>query len=825
MTINLADNTPRVVYSVAEGVTQTSFTVPFEFFESSDVSVYVDDTLQSEGSNYTVTGGDGSTGSITFSGGAVTGATGGSKVVLFRRVPLERTSDFNYGADINRGALNEQLDVLTAITADLKDASDRSLHVNDYEQGTNLELPTIAARKGNALAFNAVTGNPEAGPSVELIDEALNNFQGLTAFIGYDDLIANETFTYETGSVYSVSEGDTFSTTDSGLWEVAASGASDHHATTAGGVKLYEAGPNFSTRARAVAAHNRNVAAGRSMPGGTVWWWPDFSIVFMPSGHELYGTDPIYDLPGWAPNGVRKPEHIGAAKDSVTDDRYEWNLWKAIIPTGQYYVNSAVQHPDVRGTVEIDFYSDAANPFYQIESVNNTRLTGRIEQDGQGGTVRVEGDTDGLFVQNMDIVSDGFALLLKPQLSLNTPTWNQNFVIYANLVRGDADTADSGIALDGDCRNGMIFGNVVKDILRTDSGITPAHAYSCADGKDVDPSALDCSNVYFMMNVAKGIGGNAYHCEDPSPRTGFCWNVARDIETGIEITTGPGIEPKLQNYIGNMFAGASSSFVDATGTGSTRNTNYAFNIFDGDGVAMSGSYAVRINQPDTYGINYLGNIHADLDQTAFESNANGPFSVSYNVFDGITGNGIDLTRSTAVFGVSHNQFRDISGYAISGSSVASYSPATLRGVLVESNNAFESVTSGIVDKANSANIQGDRIFMSPELVANVASDDVMFIAPRDGWVTSVSRVATNAPTGGGSAIFTIYKTNSGGSTKIIDNSILATGSQYDTYLWGSENPQIEENSFSRGDVIRIVCSGASANANKAIIQLECFFHD
>jgi hypothetical protein len=310
MTINLSDNTPRVVYSVAEGVTQTSFTVPFEFFESSDVSVYVDDTLQSEGSNYTVTGGDGSTGSITFSGGAVTGATGGSKVVLFRRVPLERISDFNYGADINRGALNEQLDVLTAIAADLKDASDRSLHVNDYEHGTNLELPTIATRKGNALVFNAVTGNPEAGPSVELIGEALNNFQGLTAFIGYNDLIANETFTYETGSVYSVSEGDTFSTTDSGLWEVAASGASDHHATTAGGVKLYEAGPSFSTRVRATAW----IARGGTAADGTVISWPSASVVAASS------STAINDMAGWVQKLPLHMEHFGIFGDANTSD-------------------------------------------------------------------------------------------------------------------------------------------------------------------------------------------------------------------------------------------------------------------------------------------------------------------------------------------------------------------------------------------------------------------------------------------------------------------------------------------------------------------------
>ena len=71
MTINIADNSPRIEYSVAQGVTQTSFVVPFEFFDSGDINVYVDGTLKVEGSHYTVSGGGGSTGSVAIS---VTGA-------------------------------------------------------------------------------------------------------------------------------------------------------------------------------------------------------------------------------------------------------------------------------------------------------------------------------------------------------------------------------------------------------------------------------------------------------------------------------------------------------------------------------------------------------------------------------------------------------------------------------------------------------------------------------------------------------------------------------------------------------------------------------
>ena len=42
MTINLADNDPRVEYTVTDGNNQTVFTVPFEFFSDTDLNVYQD---------------------------------------------------------------------------------------------------------------------------------------------------------------------------------------------------------------------------------------------------------------------------------------------------------------------------------------------------------------------------------------------------------------------------------------------------------------------------------------------------------------------------------------------------------------------------------------------------------------------------------------------------------------------------------------------------------------------------------------------------------------------------------------------------------------
>ena len=162
MTINIADNTPRVSYSVAQGVTQTSFTVTFEFFDDEDLNVYVDGTLKTLTTDYTVTGGSGSTGSVSIS---VTGATGGSTVVITRSIALERTTDFPASGAFQIDSLNTELDRFTAISADLEDEISRSLRLTDYDVAVSLVLPDVNTRKGTVLAFDSSTGAVVAGPT------------------------------------------------------------------------------------------------------------------------------------------------------------------------------------------------------------------------------------------------------------------------------------------------------------------------------------------------------------------------------------------------------------------------------------------------------------------------------------------------------------------------------------------------------------------------------------------------------------------------------------------------------------------------------------
>jgi hypothetical protein len=209
----------------------------------------------------------------------------------------------------------------------------------------------------------------------------------------YTELLANTDYTYTAGSGYSVSSGDVIETNDGGFWEVAASGASDHHATTAGGVKLYEAGPNFSTRARLVAAHDRNVAASRTVPGGTVWTWPDLSVVLMPAGHALYGTDPIADLAGWVWSGSVSNLHFADNTTPGTTDMTD-AIQSAVAAGGDVVIEGGVLLVTKTSLEALTDYGIKPAAGANIRQAANTWITLESGVDVRHVVVGAGGDDD-----------------------------------------------------------------------------------------------------------------------------------------------------------------------------------------------------------------------------------------------------------------------------------------------------------------------------------------------------------------------------------------------------------------------------------------------
>jgi hypothetical protein len=167
MTISLSDNSPRVNYTVNEGATQSTFTVPFEFFDDDDLNVYVDGTKKTLTTHYTTSddSGDsqahtsGTTGFVQMTtGNSVTGASGGSSVVITRDIDLDRTTDFPTSGPFDVATLNTELDRMIAIAADIDDAANRALILSDFDTTASLILPDVSTRASKQLGFDS-SGN------------------------------------------------------------------------------------------------------------------------------------------------------------------------------------------------------------------------------------------------------------------------------------------------------------------------------------------------------------------------------------------------------------------------------------------------------------------------------------------------------------------------------------------------------------------------------------------------------------------------------------------------------------------------------------------
>lgn len=173
MSITISDTSPRVQYTATSG--QTTFSVPFEFFDDDDIVVIntnaggVDTTLTKSANPSLVTeysvSGAGETGGGSITLGA--GATLNDKYTIYRDLPIARSTDFPNSGTFPIETLNTELDKIVA----MMQQNERDFNFTLKAKATTstaygLTFPELVANKmlsvnsaGTGLIFSQEIGN------------------------------------------------------------------------------------------------------------------------------------------------------------------------------------------------------------------------------------------------------------------------------------------------------------------------------------------------------------------------------------------------------------------------------------------------------------------------------------------------------------------------------------------------------------------------------------------------------------------------------------------------------------------------------------------
>ena len=182
--VTVPDVATRIAYTVG-GTPQSAFTIPFAYFDPTDIVVYVGGVLKTYSTDFSVSGVavDGG-----YSGGTVTltVAVSNTTVVVQRDTPTARTEDFPYpSSTINIKALNTALDKIAAWAQQLKAKASRALRQPDSDAADIGALPAKATRASTLLGFDA-NGDPVATVSAGGLTLPLAVAQGGTGVTTID---------------------------------------------------------------------------------------------------------------------------------------------------------------------------------------------------------------------------------------------------------------------------------------------------------------------------------------------------------------------------------------------------------------------------------------------------------------------------------------------------------------------------------------------------------------------------------------------------------------------------------------------------------------
>jgi hypothetical protein len=150
----------RVVYTGSAGTGPYAFT--FEILAQTDIDVYVDSTLKTLTTDYTVTINSNGTGSVTF----VTAPGSTKRITIVGARDITRASDYVTGGDFTAASLNLELDQQTIFNQQNAESLGRAILAPVTDPASiNMVLPVQTSRAGKILAFDS-SGNPTVGEEI-----------------------------------------------------------------------------------------------------------------------------------------------------------------------------------------------------------------------------------------------------------------------------------------------------------------------------------------------------------------------------------------------------------------------------------------------------------------------------------------------------------------------------------------------------------------------------------------------------------------------------------------------------------------------------------
>lgn len=160
--MTISSTTNRKTFA-GNGATTSFATSPVVFFDSADLTVYVTvdatgvATTLTENTHYTVSGGDGSTGTVDLSGGSAPhgAVASGSTLVVVRELSPVQAVDFLNNDVSDAEVIEDALDKLTLMVQQVSNRLDRQIRQPDSDIDDISELPIAGLRASKYLAFDA----------------------------------------------------------------------------------------------------------------------------------------------------------------------------------------------------------------------------------------------------------------------------------------------------------------------------------------------------------------------------------------------------------------------------------------------------------------------------------------------------------------------------------------------------------------------------------------------------------------------------------------------------------------------------------------------